>query len=152
MGRRRGVQPDQHWSISDSNIAPLDLAMRPMFCMVLNILTQFPFRQHGPPITHFYIAPLFVKTMAQKQGLRCVLISDPCTLGAGAKHVSNLARMKKFTAHCVCSQGKCGVNVFILESRRQGAGAKTHLKSRFCAILTKFTPHCVCRRGRGRGR
>ena len=27
----------------------------------------------------------------------------------------------------------------------QGAGTKTHLKSRFCAILTKCTPHCVCR-------
>ena len=26
----------------------------------------------------------------------------------------------------------------------QGAGTKTHLKSRFCAILTKFTPH-FCR-------
>ena len=44
----------------------------------------------------------------------------------------------------------------------QGAGTKTHLKSRFCAILTKFTPRCICRPsfstvrtsscGRGRGR
>ena len=27
----------------------------------------------------------------------------------------------------------------------QGAGTKTHLKSRFCAILTTFTPHYMCR-------
>ena len=41
--------------------------------------------------------------MACKQNLdlRCVLISDPGTLGAGAKTRLE-SRMKKFTPHCVC--------------------------------------------------
>ena len=46
--------------------------------------------------------PLFVK-MACKQylDLGCVLISDPSTLGAGAKTRLE-SRIKKFTRHCVC--------------------------------------------------
>ena len=46
-------------------------------------------------------APLFFK-MACKQNLdlRCVLISDPSTLGAGAKTRLE-SRIKKFTPHCI---------------------------------------------------
>ena len=52
------------------------------------------------PLSKSYIAPLFFK-MAQNLDLRCVLISDPGTLGAGAKTRLE-SRMKKFTPHCVC--------------------------------------------------
>ena len=47
-------------------------------------------------------APFFFK-MACKQNLdlRCVLISDPGTLGAGAKTRLE-SRIKNFTPHCVC--------------------------------------------------
>ena len=53
-------------------------------------------------ISNSNIAPLFVK-MACKQNLdlRCVLISDPSTLGAGAKTRLE-SRIKKFTPQCVC--------------------------------------------------
>ena len=54
----------------------------------------------GPSISNSKIAPLFVK-MAQNLDLRCVLISDPGTLGAGAKTRLE-SRIKKFTPHCVC--------------------------------------------------
>ena len=47
----------------------------------------------------FYIAPLFFR-MAQNLDLRCVLISDPSTSGAGAKTRLE-SRIKKFTPHCV---------------------------------------------------
>ena len=46
------------------------------------------------------IAPLFF-TMAQNLDLRCVLISDPSTLGAGAKTRLE-SRIKKFTPRCIC--------------------------------------------------
>ena len=39
--------------------------------------------QYGPSISNSYVAPLFIK-MAQNLDLRCVLISDPGTLGAGS--------------------------------------------------------------------
>ena len=56
--------------------------------------------QRVQPISKSYIAPLFFK-MAQNLDLRCVLISDPSTLGAGAKTRLE-SRIKKFTPHCVC--------------------------------------------------
>ena len=46
---------------------------------------DLPWDSHqGQPISHSRIAPRFVK-MAQNLDSRCVLISDPSTLGAGAK-------------------------------------------------------------------
>ena len=54
----------------------------------------------GPSISNSKTAPLFVK-MAQSLDLRCVLISDPGTFGAGAKTRLE-SRIKKFTPHCVC--------------------------------------------------
>ena len=45
------------------------------------------------------LRPFFVK-MAQNMDLRCVLISDPSTLGAGAKTRLE-SRMKKFTLHFI---------------------------------------------------
>ena len=53
-------------------------------------------RARGPSISTSYITPLFVK-MACKQNLdlRCVWISDPGTLGAGAKTRLE-SRIKKF--------------------------------------------------------
>ena len=55
--------------------------------------------------------------MAHNLDLRCVLISDPSTLGPGAK-IRLESRIKQLTPHCVCRQCKCGVNFFILDSRR----------------------------------
>ena len=55
----------------------------------------------GQSISTIYTTPLFFK-MACKQNLdlRCVLISDPGTLGAGAKTRLE-SRIKKFTPRCV---------------------------------------------------
>ena len=50
-------------------------------------------------ISHSYVAPPFFK-MAQNLDLRCVLISDPSTLGAGAKTRLE-SRIKKFTLLCI---------------------------------------------------
>ena len=49
--------------------------------------------------------PLFFK-MAQNLDLGCVLISDPGTLGAGAK-IRLESRVKKFTPHCICIHCIC---------------------------------------------
>ena len=77
------------------------------------------------------------------------------TQGAGAKtHISNpvficailtngeqrchFNRRALLPSSCLCLQIQCDLNFFILDSRRvlaPGAGARTHLKSRFCAIL-----------------
>ena len=53
----------------------------------------------GQSISNSNIAPLFVK-MAQNLDLRCVLISDPSTLGAGAKTLLE-SRIRKFMPHCI---------------------------------------------------
>ena len=62
----------------------------------------------GPSISNLNIAPLFLK-MAQNLDLRCVLISDPSTLGAGAKTRLE-SRIKKFTPHCVCRPQRSRTN------------------------------------------
>ena len=50
--------------------------------------------------------PLFSKRLASKNlDLRCAMISDPRTLGAGAKTCLE-SRTKKFTPHCICRPSK----------------------------------------------
>ena len=61
--------------------------MRPMFRMGVKYIDLVsPTPDQDRSISNSYITPLFFK-MACKQNLdlRCVLISDPRTLGAGAK-------------------------------------------------------------------
>ena len=83
----------------------------------------------GPSISNLYIAPFFFK-MACKQNLdlRCVLISDPSTLGAGAKtrlHTPNAVTYHEQPQYC---RFMIGHSLVRTESR-----------------IKKFTPHCVCR-------
>ena len=61
-----------------------------------------PQRWVGQPVSnHSITPPVFKMACKQNLDLRCVLISDPSTLGAGAK--TRLAsRIKTFTPHCVC--------------------------------------------------
>ena len=59
-------------------------------------------RSHFQILYERSIAPFFFPKIACKQNLdfRCVLISDPSTLGAGAKTRLE-SRIKKFTPHCI---------------------------------------------------
>ena len=82
------------------NLKLLDLGRAP-FCYGLYGVKYIDLvspEQHGPSISTSYITPFFDK-MACKQNLdlRCVLISDPSTLGAGAK--SRLHTPKAVTYH-----------------------------------------------------
>ena len=83
----------------------------------------------GQPISKIYSTPLFFK-MACKQNLdlRCVLISDPGTLGAGAKTRPNTP--KAVTYH---------------EQPHHGRFMIGHSLGRMESRIKKFTPHCVCR-------
>ena len=83
----------------------------------------------GQQISKSYIAPLFFK-MACKQNLdlRCVLISDPSTLGAGAK--TRLHTPKAVTYH---------------EQPHYCRFMIGHSLGRMESRIKKFTPHCVCR-------
>ena len=82
----------------------------------------------------------FFFTMACKQNLdlRCVLISDPSTLDAGAQ-TRLKSRIKKFTPHCVCR----------LKGIDEGgtAGTPTPLWHTTSSVLTTF-PICyaICMR------
>ena len=71
--------------------------------------------------------PLFVK-MAQNLDLRCVLISDPGTLGAGAK--TRLHTPKAVTYH---------------EQPQYCRFMIGHSLGRMESRIKEFTPHCVCR-------
>ena len=77
----------------------------------------------------FHIVPLFVR-MAHKQNLdsRCVLISDPGTLGAGAK--TRLHTPKAVTYHEQPQYCRCMIG---------------HSLGRIESRIKKFAPHCVCR-------
>ena len=66
--------------------------------------------------------------MAQNLDLRCVLISDPSTLGAGAK--TRLHTPKAVTYHE--QSHYCGFMI-------------GHSLGRMESRLKKFTPHCICR-------
>ena len=52
-------------------------------------------------ITHLTLLPFFSKWRKQNVDLGCGLISDPGTLGAGAK-TRLKSRIQEFTPHCVC--------------------------------------------------
>ena len=83
----------------------------------------------GQSISTFYITRLLFK-MACKQNLdlRCVLISDPGTLGAGAKvrlHTPKAVTYHEQPHYC---RFMIGHSLGRMESR-----------------IKKFTPHCVCR-------
>ena len=59
--------------------------------------------------------------MACKQNLdlRCVLISDPSTLGAGAKTRLE-SRIKKFTPHCICRPSTAARSPAITKASNRG--------------------------------
>ena len=63
--------------------------------------TTTPF--NGKNIPQILASRPYFFEMAQNLDLRCVLVSDPGTLGAGAKTRLE-SRIKKFTPHCVCIQ------------------------------------------------
>ena len=64
----------------------------------------------GRPISHYYIAPILKMACKQNLDLGCVLISDPGTLGTGAK-ISLDSRTKKFTPYCNFRPGQDGGQV-----------------------------------------
>ena len=87
---------------------------------------------HGPSTSHSITAPLLVK-MACKQNLvlRCVLISDPGTLGAGAKTRLHTPKAVTYHEQAHYCRFMMGHSLMRMESR-----------------IKKFTPHCVCIAGR----
>ena len=86
-------------------------------------------KRSGQSISNSNIKPLVVK-MACKQNLdlRCVLISDPSTLGAGAKTRLHTPKAVTYHEQPHCCRFMIGHSLGRMESR-----------------IKKFTPHCVCR-------
>ena len=80
--------------------------------------------------------------MAQNLDLRCVLISDPGTLGAGAKTRLE-SRIKGFPPHCVSAEppvavavlSRCGASSYSCGVFQDG---RTRA---FADCLTKIVPH-----------
>ena len=107
--------------------------------------------------------------MAQNLGLRCVLISDPSTLGAGAKTRLE-SRIKEFTPHCVYRQthgnpsisnsyitpifqngAKSGFEM-CFGPRTLGAGAKTRLHTPKAVAYHEQPHYCRFMIGHSLGR
>ena len=66
--------------------------------------------------------------MAQNLDLRCVLISDPSTLGAGAKTRLHTPQAVTYHEQPHCCRFMIGHSLGRMESK-----------------IKKFTPHCICR-------
>ena len=82
----------------------------------------------------FYFGRFFIECrMAQNLDSRCVLISDPSTLGAGDK--TRLHTPKAVTYH---------------EQPHYCRFMIGHSLGRMETRIKKFTPYCVCRPERGR--
>ena len=81
----------------------------------------------GQSISKIYTTPLFFK-MAQNLDLRCVLISDPGTLGAGAKTRLRTPKAVAYHEQPDYCRFMIGHSFGRMESR-----------------IKEFTPHCVCR-------